>query len=315
MLVTGAAGFVGQAVIAKLNMDADRYQVTSLTRTSPLSGAIQSSVVYGDICEPLDWNTHALVHVHTVVHCAARVHVVDDRTTDPLAEFRRVNLNGTLNLARQAAQSGVRRFVFVSSIKVNGESTAPGRPFKADDSPAPKDAYGFSKHEAELALRALCSCSSMELVIIRPPLVYGPGVQANFASMMRWLKRGVPLPLGGVDNRRSLVALGNLVDLIATCIHHPAAAGQTFLVSDNEDVSTAQLLRRMGAALGSPARLVSMPPAWIEGCAALLGKRNIAQRLCGSLQVDITKTREILGWLPPLSLDEGLKKATEGMRR
>jgi UDP-glucose 4-epimerase len=243
------------------------------------------------------------------MHCAARVHVMAESVADPLAEFRRVNVQGTLNLARQAAAAGVRRFVFVSSIKVNGEATQLGRPFMADDAPAPLDAYGVSKMEAEQGLLETARQTGMEVVIIRPPLVYGPGVKANFAAMMRWLRCGVPLPLGAIHNQRSLVALDNLVDLIVTCLTHPAAANQTFLVSDGEDVSTTELLRRMGQALGRPARLIPVPVSWLKLAATLVGKPDVAQRLCGSLQVDIEKTRRLLVWTPPISLDEGLRRA------
>jgi UDP-glucose 4-epimerase len=258
-----------------------------------------------------DW-TVALEGVSAAIHCAARVHVMQETTADPLTEFRRVNVQGTLNLARQAAAAGVRRFVFVRSIKVNGESTQPGAPFKADDAPAPLDAYGVSKMEAEQGLRELAGQTGIEVIIIRPPLVYGPGVKANFAAMMHWLKRGVPLPLGAIHNQRSLVALDNLVALLMTCLTHPAAANQTFMVSDGEDVSTTELLLRMGQAMGKPARLLPVPASWLKLAAALIGKPDVAQRLCGSLQVDISKTRELLGWVPPVSLDEGLRRAAKG---
>jgi len=240
---------------------------------------------------------------------------MNDKSPDPLAEFRRVNVDGTAALARQAAASGVRRFVFLSSIKVNGEFTEAGQPFTADDVPAPEDPYGVSKHEAEQLLRQIAAETGMEVVIIRPPLVYGLGVKANFESMMRWLARGVPLPLAAVtNNRRSLVALDNLVDLIVTCLHHPAAANQTFLVSDDEDLSTAQLLKRMGAAIGQPARLFYLPPTLLKLGASVLNRPGIYQRLCGSLQLDIAKTRQLLGWTPPVSVDEGLRRAAEGFR-
>jgi nucleoside-diphosphate-sugar epimerase len=253
-----------------------------------------------------------LAGVSVVIHCAARVHVMNEEATEPLAEFRRVNVAGTLRLARQAAEAGVRRFLFVSSIKVNGEHSQPGRPFTADQHPAPGDPYGVSKCEAETGLRALSQETGMEVVIIRPPLVYGPGVKANFLAMMRWLWRGVPLPLGGItDNRRSLVFLDNLVDLIVTCIDHPAAANQTFLVSDDEDLSTTALLRRMAAALGRPARLVPVPVGLITLGARMIGRPGVAQRLCGSLQVDIGKTKELLDWSPPVSVGEGLRRTAE----
>jgi nucleoside-diphosphate-sugar epimerase len=242
------------------------------------------------------------------MHCAARVHVMAESLADPLAEFRRVNVQGTLNLARQAAAAGVRRFVFVSSIGVNGAETFQ-QSFTSEDSVAPHSPYAVSKYEAELGLQALAAETGMEVVIIRPPLVYGPGAPGNFGSLMRWLKRGVPLPLGAIHNQRSLVALDNLVDLIVLCLTHPAAANQTFLVSDGEDVSTSELLRRMGQALDRPARLLPVPQSWLKLAAAMVGKSDVAQRLCGSLQVDISKTRRLLVWTPPISLDEGLRRA------
>ncbi len=268
----------------------------------------------GDLLPMTNWSS-ALKGVSAVVHCAARVHVMTDKSSDPLAEFRQVNVQSTTNLARQAAAAGVRRFVFLSSIKVNGEFTEVGQAFIADDVPAPKDPYGVSKYEAEQSLQQIASETGMEVVIIRPPLVYGPGVKANFESMMRWLHRGLPLPLAAVtENRRSLVALDNVVDLIVMCLNHPAAANQTFLVSDGEDLSTAQLLQRMGAAMGRPAHLFFMTPALLKLGAAILNKHGIYQRLCGSLQLDIAKTRHLLGWVPRVSVDEGLRRAAEGFR-
>ena len=260
-----------------------------------------------------DWN-NALKCIDGVVHCAARVHVMQDNGTDSLQAYHEVNVKGTLNLAIQAAQAGVRRFVFVSSIKVNGEATQSGHPFTADDVPAPSDLYGVSKLEAEQGLREIEAQMGMEVVIVRPPLVYGPGVKANFATMMRWVARGVPLPLGAIRNARSMVALDNLEDLLVTCLKHPAAAGQTFLVSDGEDVSTTELLRRTAQAMNKKAFLLPVPQSMLELGATLFGKRAVAQRLCGSLLVDITKTRSLLSWTPPLTLDLGLKKAVEGMK-
>jgi len=309
-LVTGANGFVGSALCVRLSKDG-----------APVRGAVRSSnaltdgtegVAIGCLASVTDWS-EALKDVEQVVHLAARVHVMDDKSSDPLAEFRRVNVEGTDNLARQAAKAGVKRFVFLSSIKVNGEFTEIGKSFTVDDAPAPEDPYGVSKYEAEQLLRQIAAETGMEVVIIRPPLVYGPGVKANFESMMSWLARGVPLPLAAVtQNSRSLVALDNLVDLILSCLHHPAAANQTFLVSDGEDISTAELLKRMAAAMGKQARLFYVTPALLKLGARLLNRPGIYQRLCGSLQLDITKTRQLLGWIPPVSVDEGLRRAAEG---
>ena len=293
LLLTGSTGFVGQALVKRLGDQSMRLATRA---------------------DSAGWHK-ALVGITTVVHLAARVHVMHDTAVDPLTAFRAVNVAATLCLAREAAAAGVIRFVFVSSIKVNGESTHPNVPFSADDFPAPLDAYGVSKMEAEQGLREIALETGMEVVIIRPPLVYGPGVKANFAAMMRWLRCGIPLPLGAIHNQRSLVALDNLADLIVTCLTHPAAANQTFLVSDGEDVSTTELLRGMGRAMGCPARLVPVPASWLKLAATLVGKQDMAQRLCSSLQVDIAKTRDLLGWRPPLSLDLGLKKAAVGYGR
>jgi nucleoside-diphosphate-sugar epimerase len=271
-------------------------------------------VAVGSLSSETDW-TEAVKNVDKIVHLAARVHVLDDKSSDPLTEFRRVNVEATANLASKAAAAGVKRFVFLSTIKVNGELTELGKPFTADDTHGPQDFYGLSKHEAEQVLRQIAVDTGMEVVIIRPPLVYGAGVKANFESMMRWLARGVPLPLAAVTkNRRSLVALDNLVDLIVTCLDHPASANQTFLVSDDEDLATAELLKRMGAALGYPVRLFHLPPELLKLGTALMRKPGIYQRLCGSLQLDIAKTRQLLGWNPPVSVDEGLRRAAEGFR-
>lgn len=311
-LVTGASGFVGGALCERLLRDA--VSVRGAVRSvGQLKQGVECTAV-GSISLETDWSA-ALQDAQQVVHLAARVHVMSDKCSDPLAEFRRVNVGGTATLARQAAKAGVRRFVFLSSIKVNGESTDVGNPFTAADAPAPQDPYGVSKHEAEQLLHQIAAETGMEVVIIRPPLVYGPGVKANFESMMRWLARGLPLPLAAVaNNRRSLVALENLVDLIATCLTHPAAANQTFLVSDGEDLSTADLLRRLGLAFGKPARLFYIPTSMLKQGAMLFNKPGIYQRLCGSLQVDIAKTRQLLGWTPPLSVNEGLCRAAERFR-
>ena len=306
-LVTGASGFIGAALLGRLR--ADGLQPIGTSRGDSLVGDCVSA-------PPLevggDWSG-LLTGIGTVVHTAARVHVMRDSSSNPLDAFRAVNVTGSLNLARQAASARVRRFVFISSVKVNGEEIRHGRPFAAENDPAPEDAYGISKAEAEAGLKAIAAETGMEFVIIRPPLVYGPGVRGNFAAMMRAVALGLPLPFGAVtDNRRSLVGLDNLVDLIVTCIDHPAAANQTFMVSDGEDLSTADLLRRLGAAMDKRARLLDIPPALLSAAAAMIGKRAIAQRLLGNLQVDISHTCRTLGWKPPISVDEGLRRAVQG---
>ncbi|WP_081602033.1 MULTISPECIES: SDR family oxidoreductase [unclassified Thioalkalivibrio] len=313
VLVTGATGFVGGSVVAQLASEG-RVPVAACRRSVAVPDGAELAVS-PTLGPEADWRG-ALQGVEAVVHAAARVHVMDEPEADPLEAFRRVNVEGTLRLARQAAEAGVRRFVFVSSVKVNGEETPTGQPFREADAPAPEDPYGVSKREAEDGLRALSAETGLEVVIIRPPLVYGPGVGANFGSLLRWVNKGVPLPLGAVtQNRRSLVALDNLVDLIVTCLDHPAAAGETFLVADGEDVSTAGLLRKVGDALERPARLVPVSVWMLRAGATALGKREMARRLLGSLQVDASKAREVLGWVPPVSLDEGLRRAVVSLRR
>ena len=310
ILITGATGFVGSALVARLAREGIETRACVRRDDASLPEGVHTVQVAG-LTADADWS-RALMGVSVVVHAAARVHVMDDAATDPLAEFRRVNVEGTLHLARQAAAVGVKRFVFVSSVKVNGEATLPGRPFTADDVPAPLDPYGVSKMEAEQGLHQIAAQTGMAVVIIRPPLVYGPGVKANFAALMRAMQRGWPLPLGAVHNQRSLVALDNLVDFIVTCLSHPQAANQTFLVSDGHDLSTTELVRGLARAAGVPARLLPVPVWALQAGAALLGKGDAVQRLCGNLQVDISKARSLLGWLPPVSVDEGLRRAMAG---
>ena len=306
VLVTGSTGFIGRSVVSHLHQNAKTFVVCAVRDSKNSLPSTVKSVCIGGLTAETDWSA-ALQAVDVVVHTAARVHVMQDTAVDPLAEFRRVNVDGTLNLARQATAAGVRRFIFISSVKVNGEATALDQPYFSDDVPAPLDAYGISKMEAEQGLRRISEETGMEVVIIRPPLVYGPGVKANFLSMMRWLWNGVPLPLGAIHNKRSLVALDNLVDLIVTCVDHPAAKNQTFLVSDGEDLSTSQLLRRMADALHRPARLFPVPASLLRLGAILVGRPDVTKRLCDSLQVDIAKTRQLLEWNPPVSVNEALR--------
>lgn len=315
VLLTGASGFLGRAVLAAAKKQglSIRPVFRSGESARRLTGAEQAGVIVPTLEADSDW-TVALSDISVVIHCAGRIHVMKDMKVDPLEVFRAVNVEGTLNLARQAALSGVKRFIFISSIKVNGESTERGGAYSSGDVPAPEDAYGKSKAEAEVGLRSLSQETGMEVVIIRPPLVYGPGVKGNFKSLIQWVARGFPLPLGcATENRRSLVALDNLVDLIRVCTTHPAAAHQTFLVGDGEDLSTAELLCRIGQALKRPARLLNVPISWLAFVARLLSKKTVEQRLLGSLQVDISYTCKTLGWKPPVSVDEGLRRAIQGL--
>ncbi len=306
VLVTGASGFVGRAVVGRLLRDS--FGVRAAVRTHPEAVPAGAHAFGGlELGGGPGWSA-ALDSVDAVIHCAARVHVIRDAATHALTEFRRVNVEGTLALASQAAVAGVKRFVFVSSIGVNGAETF-ARAFQADDVPAPHSPYAQSKFEAERALRELADRTGLELVVVRPPLVYGPDAPGNFGILMRALHRGVPLPFACVRNARSLVALDNLADLLLRSVSHPAAAGQTFLVSDGEDVSTPMLLRRAATALGSRARLLPVPVALLRGSARLLGQATAMQSLCASLQVNIEPTRARLGWAPLFTLDQALADA------
>ncbi|WP_298448149.1 SDR family oxidoreductase [uncultured Marinobacter sp.] len=307
ILVTGANGFVGGSLFHRFSKDPKLECVGVVRSGSVHVDAIENIVAIGDMDKPVNWSS-VLSGQDVVVHTAARAHIMKDESADPLSAYRAVNSTGTLNLARQAAAAGVKRFIFISSIKVNGEQTATDQPFYSRDTPAPQDFYGISKHEAEQALRELAAETGMEVVIIRPPLVYGPGVKGNFASMIKLVSKGLPLPLGAVHNKRSLVALDNLVDLIITCIDHPGAANQTFLVSDGEDLSTTQLLKGVAEAMGRPSRLIPVPAGLLQLGATLLGSKAVAQRLFGSLQVDISHTQKTLNWAPPLTVKQGLQR-------
>lgn len=311
-LVTGASGFVGRHFVQAAAGMGIRVRAALRKPGDCHSTGIESAVV-GEIAADTDWDW-AMAGVDTVVHCAARVHQINDSSADPLAAFRRSNVDGTLALGRAAARQGVRRFVFVSSIKVNGERTLPGVPFRPNDAVAPDDPYGISKWEAEQGLREIARETGLEVAIIRPVLVYGPGVKANFLSMMRWVDRGLPLPLGAVPNRRSLISVDNLSSLMLTCVHHPNAANQTFLASDGFDLSTTDLLRRVARSLGRPSRLIPVPVAVLQSAATFAGRGAYARRLLGSLQVDIDSARQRLGWVPPMSVDEALDRTARWYR-
>lgn len=300
VLVTGANGFVGSTLVTRLAFDGT-HRVRAAVRRKDYVPPPHVECITGDLSLDRDWAPN-LEGIDSIVHLAARVHVSDNRSAEPIAEYRRVNVAGTAHLVRAAAMSGVRRFVYLSSIKVNGES---GR-FSEEDPARPADPYAQSKYEAEVAVRQFAAERGLEFVIIRPPLVYGPGVRANFQMLMRAIASGVPLPFGAIQNRRSLVGVDNLVDFIVTCLTHPAAANETFLVADGEDLSTPDLVRRLAQAMGRRARLFSVPESLLRLGAVLCGRADSADRLLGSLQADITKARTRMSWSPPLTVDEGL---------
>ena len=325
VLVTGANGFVGRPLCVELQHRG--YQVRAAMRSSRQLPSGMEAVAVGAIDGGTDW-IKALVGVDVVIHLAARVHVMKDRSADPQAEFLKVNLHGTANLAQQAVRAGVKRLVYVSSVKVNGESTTPvsalspspspsssggaGRNmFTESDQPDPQDPYGVSKWQAEQALQRIAQETGLEIVIVRPPLVYGPGVKGNFISLLAAIDKGIPLPLAGAHNARSLVYVGNLVDALVACATHPAAAGQTYLVSDGADVSTARLAEMIASALGRNSRSFYFPPGLLRAAATLQGRAGQMDRLFGSLRVSDKKIRDELGWQPRYSLEEGLRATAD----
>lgn len=307
-LVTGARGFVGQPLCNELVNRG--YQVSAAMRLPGPLTAAADTVIIGAIDGETDW-TVALHGVETVIHLAARVHVMRDTAADPLAEFLKVNLYGTSNLAQQAASAGVKRLVYVSSVKVNGEQTTVNRPFAESDEPDPQDPYAVSKLHAEQDLQRIAKETGLEIVIVRPPLVYGPGVKGNFIRLLAAIDRGIPLPLAGAKNVRSLVYVGNLVDALIACATHPAAAGQTYLVSDGDNVSTAMLVDLIAQSLGRNSRAFSSPPGLLRAVATLLGRTEQVDRLFGSLRVNDEKLRRDLGWSAPYTLEQGLRVTTD----
>jgi len=310
VLVTGATGFVGRALVPVLTAAGHQVIATSRNPAAKIAGA--EVIAIGGLGPETDWRL-ALDGIEAVIHLAARVHVMDETAVDPLAENRRVNTAGTIRLARDAAAAGVRRLVFLSTVKVNGERTD-GQPFTEKDAPAPSDPYAIAKDEAEQGIRDISAKTGMGVTVIRPPLVYGPGVAGNFVSLLRLCARGLPLPLASVHNSRSLIYVGNLVDAILAAVDHPAAAGKTYLVGDGDDVSTAALIRDISAALdaaGMPGRRPAvwpMPPVLLRLAASLAGKSAAASRLLGDLSVDDAAIRHDLGWTPPFSMVQGLKE-------
>lgn len=313
ILVTGASGFVGGFLCKRLLAAGFFVRGTLLAceNTSALPSGVQPMVI-----EPLGAETSwdaAFSAIDTVIHLAARVHIMEDSADDPLTEFRKVNTEGSLRLAREAARLGVKRIVFISTIKVNGEESAV--PYTSDMFPRPTDPYGISKWEAEQGLRQIELESGLEVVVVRPTLVYGAGVRANFLNMMKVISKGIPLPLSSITNRRNLIYVGNLVDALAVCAIHPLAAGKTYLVSDGEDVSTPELIRRTAKALGVPSRLIPFPPFLMRIAGKLTGKSDAVNRLSGSLTVDSSKIRRELNWTPPFTMEQGLAETADWFRR
>ena len=318
ILVTGATGFVGRHLIAHLLSQHPGIHLRLAVRKSNsnhLEALLQKYPqvqveVVGDINPQTDWSV-ALNGVDAVVHLAARVHVMQDRASDPLQEYRQANTASSVHLAQAAAKAGVKRFIYLSSIKVNGESTEPGKPFSEDSVPAPIDPYGVSKWEAELGIEKVCSQIGMEYVVIRPPLIYGPGVKANFKKLMQLVAKGLPLPFGAIHNHRSMLALDNLVSFIQKVLTHPEAANQRFLLSDGQDLSTTQLLQLLAKGLRRQAWLVPIPSWMLKIAAGMVGQSAASERLLGSLQIDSSKARQLLKWNPPLSVEEGIVLTTE----
>lgn len=310
VLITGASGFVGRALCEEMGRRGAKLKIA--IRTPQLFDTKLEHVVVGAIDDATDWE-YAVKGVRLIIHLAARVHVMRDVCNNPLDQFRKINVEGSAHLARCAARSGVKRFVYVSSIKVNGDGAYEGS-YSEQSRPDPQDPYGISKWEAEQALHSVAAETGLEVVIVRPPLVYGEGVKGNFIQMLNVLSRGLPLPLSSVNNRRSLVYVGNLVDALITCATHPAAAGQTYLVSDGEDISTSDLLRRLGAEMGRPARLFPCPTRWLIWAGMMMGRADQVQRLLGSLEVDSGRIRRELNWIPPFSMQQGLQATAEWYR-
>ena len=310
ILITGATGFVGSHLL-QMALAQNREVICPIRASKHATSHSRASQIQ-NIDRQTDWQPH-LNNVHTVIHCAARVHVMNDTATDPLTAFREVNLYGSLRLAEQAAAAGVRQFIYLSSVKVNGEMTIDGQAFSENDPPLASDPYGISKQEAEAALLELGQRSGMAITIIRPPLVYGKGVAANFLSLLIWVKKQIPLPLGSIHNQRSFVFVKNLCDFILHCVQDPRAFNQIFLVSDGRDLSTTELLQEAAKALEVPSRLLPFPVSLMTFAAKLIGKKNITDRLCQSLRIDSQKAQKQMMWTPPYTIQQGLRESAASL--
>lgn len=307
ILLTGATGFIGSNLLEKLESLGMAVRPVCRNLSSLKNTNIDSWFEIGNVNGSTNWLL-ALNGIKVVIHTAGRAHVTNDKNLDSLSEYREINVDATINLARQAVSSGVKRFIFISSIKVNGEFTLPSKPFSADDIPAPQDAYGISKFEAEQALNDLSKNTGLEVVIIRPPLVYGSGVKGNLSSLIKFIQSGIPLPLGSINNKRSLVGIENLSDLIIRCLYHPSAGGQTFLVSDDSDLSSAEIAQKIATSLGVKVRILNTPKSLLKFLALCTWRSRAMNKILGSLQVDITKTKKLLDWVPPIGINEGIKR-------
>jgi nucleoside-diphosphate-sugar epimerase len=308
ILVTGSSGFVGLPLSHHLM--AAGHQVIGAVRSLDSFSTVNSQIhltAIGDINEHTNWY-NCLEGVECVVHLANRAHVMDEQSSNPLALYRKVNTGGTLNLAHQAALKGVKRFIFISSSKVNGETTLPGHSMTPKDQHLPVNPYGVSKYEAEVGLKLIAEQSGLEVVVIRPPLIYGPGVKGNFLKMMQWVEKGIPLPFGSIKNQRSMLGLDNLISFIEPCLTHPDAVGQNFLISDDHDVSTTEILKEIASSMDRQSRLLSIPQHLIEKCLIFFGQRHVSERLCGSLQLDISLAKTRLSWGPPHAFKDQLSK-------
>ena len=308
ILVTGATGFVGKALVELLLTRSIDVSVLIRIEHDQVPGGVIKFI--SDLTDVVDWEP-ILQGTTSIVHVAGLAHILKSNSSSSGGDFESINTYGTINFARQAAKRGIKRFVFISSVKANGETTLLGAPFSELDQPSPSDPYGLSKFGAEQGLLEIARQTEMEVVIIRPPLVYGPGVKANFANMMRCVKKGVPLPLGAINNKRSLIALDNLVDFILLCTSHPKAANEVFFISDGEDVSTTVLLKKVAKAYDKSAILLPVPTGILKLLARLMGKKDVVGRLLSTLQVDSNKARQLLNWTPVVTMDEQLKRIVE----